>query len=121
MITPQQRQSIEEKLANHDDQSPEFQAWAREELEANARKYNIDCGNVGYQSPPKQYQFKKGHKGGPGRPKGSTLYVEIIEQLMGQNKAALKEIVRNLIERAKKGEVRAIKTLFYIESRKRKL
>lgn len=118
-MTKAQRKSIEEKLANCDDQSPEFQAWAREELERNARRYNIDNGIVGYQSPPKKHQFKKGHKCGPGRPKGTALYVHMLEALLKRNRKAIDQIVDNLVAGALSGDIKSIKAILYIESRKR--
>jgi hypothetical protein len=115
MITPSQRKDIEEKLANCDDQTPEFQEWARATLEREAYESNRRHGVVGYKCPPVKYQFKKGNPGGPGRPKATTIYLETMQALFGNDKKAVKQIVNNLIQRAQDGNITAIKILFMIE------
>lgn len=114
MIYADQRKRIEEKLRDHPDQSPEFQAYARETLEKQAHEYNERNNVVGYKRPPRDTRFKKGNPGGPGRPKKDHVYRAFLSALNQDNQKLLKEIVQTTIARAIKGERRAMKTLIEI-------
>ena len=75
---------------------------------------------VGYRKPPKHSQFKKGRSGNPkGRPKGTRnlkteLHAELAERILvregdrTQKVTKLRAMVKALMAKALKGDVRAI-------------
>ncbi|HXH61350.1 MAG TPA: DUF5681 domain-containing protein, partial [Fimbriimonadaceae bacterium] len=69
--------------------------------------------SVGYGRPPKQHQFKPGNPGGPGRPKGRlSLRAMLLKKLTRNNDRAARQIVDRIIRNAKKGDVKALLTIF---------
>ena len=83
-----------------------------------------NCYHVGYCKPPKDGQFKKGQSGNPrGRRKGSknsgTLLTNALDEIIlikegGQSKAITKRAAMyiQLVNRAVKGDIRAIRLIF---------
>ena len=72
----------------------------------------IKCENrkqrrpVGKGSPPVDQQFPKGHKGGPGRPKGNI--ITSIRAIVEEGKNDALKIATKLIAMSKKGDTRAV-------------
>lgn len=81
-------------------------------------------GEVGYGRPPKATRFKKGTSGNPqGRPKGSLNVVTVLTKALlekvvirehGQRKAVtkLEAAIKQLVNKAATGELRALRYLF---------
>ena len=84
---------------------------------------------VGYGKPPVHSRFKEGHKGGPGRPKGSknfsTLWKEEMEEtfpIQGEDgkilrHSALRLAIRRLKNSALAGNIPAVVKLIEIQQR----
>lgn len=84
--------------------------------------------NVGYGKPPKHSQFKKGQSGNPkGRPKGvKNIATDIKEELEefvhitegNQTKTVTKQrvLIKALLAKASKGDVRAAQTLLSLKA-----
>lgn len=76
---------------------------------------------VGKGKPPREYQFKKGGKGGPGRPKGSRVrsdYEKLLEEriVVGEDRAgrpirkSWRDVMnRQLLKKAAQGDLHAIR------------
>jgi hypothetical protein len=98
-------------------------------LDTGSPAHTIAGYQVGYKTPPKQNQFKKGVSGNPkGRPKRDGNLLRYHETLMNEQQATLngpdmskrEALVRILIESARLGKTRPFKT-FLQRARKAKL
>ena len=81
---------------------------------------------IGYRRPPESGRFKKGKSGNPkGRPKGSTNFLTILEQELGQSIVVnengkkktitrMQAIVKRIVAGALQGDLKALMTLFEI-------
>ena len=81
---------------------------------------------VGYRRPPESGRFKKGKSGNPkGRPKGSTNFLTILEQELGQSIVVnengkkktvtrMQAMVKRIVSGALQGDLKALMTLFEI-------
>ena len=81
---------------------------------------------VGYRRPPESGRFKKGKSGNPkGRPKGSTNFLTILEQELGQTVVVnengqkrkitrMQAMVKRIVAGALQGDLKALMTLFEI-------
>jgi hypothetical protein len=81
---------------------------------------------IGYRRPPESGRFKKGKSGNPkGRPRGSTNFLTILEQELGQsivvnengkkkNITRMQAMVKRIVANALQGDLKALMTLFEI-------
>jgi Family of unknown function (DUF5681) len=81
---------------------------------------------IGYRRPPESGRFKKGKSGNPkGRPKGSTNFLTILEQELGQSIVVnengkkrtitrMQAMVKRIVASALQGDLKALMTLFEI-------
>ena len=81
---------------------------------------------IGYRRPPESGHFKKGKSGNPkGRPKGSTNFLTILEQELGQSIVVnengkkkritrMQAMVKRIVAGALQGDLKALMTLFEI-------
>ena len=73
---------------------------------------------TGYANPPIQHQFKPGHPGGPGRPKGSVnIRTILIQELSKYDAKKARAIVNKLVTKAIRGDIRAIAQIVRMEKR----
>jgi hypothetical protein len=90
---------------------------------AKRKKSNSPPGSVGFKSPPREHQFKKGKSGNPaGRPKGALNVATILTKTLrerievtenGRRKkiTRLDAAVKQLANKAATGDVRSIQQL----------
>jgi hypothetical protein len=81
---------------------------------------------IGYRRPPESGRFKKGTSGNPkGRPKGSTNFLTILEQELGQSIIVnengkkktitrMQAMVKRIVAGALQGDLKALMTVFEI-------
>jgi hypothetical protein len=81
---------------------------------------------IGYRRPPESGRFKKGQSGNPkGRPKGSTNFLTILEQELGESIVVTENgkkktisrmhgMVKRIVAGALQGDLKALMTLFEI-------